>query len=758
MGAAALLSSQGAVRAAEAPALAAQARPGAELGEVIVTSRKREETVQSVAVSVTALDGARLARTNAKDLFQIAPLVSGVVFSRAPDDGLALTFRGLGTAARSQAFEQSVALFTDGVFVGKGRLYSTAFFDVDRMEFIKGTQSTVLGKNASLGAINVVTRQPGDAFSFEGQAGYEFIDGGYVIDAASDLPLSRKASLRLAVHDNDLGGWVHNDITDHNGPEHTDLGVRATLRVDLSDVLKVTASYQYADNGQRGASYQLVGPIPPAYGEGTLDDHTAQFTTQTASGDTIHDTASHIANIKGELQIGRFLLVSQSAYIHYDLDFKDDFDFSKDDSVNFNRREHYDQFTQEIRLQSPAGGKLDYMVGGFFLWSHWDSQEAQLWAVPEFPPPPAPITGQLFNGPFRNSYVQDSRAYSVFASGTWRLGRAIRLAGGVRYTREEKSVLYGRSNDAPLTIWNTIANPPFDPTPLSHDSDFVDGGVSLQYDLAGGVMAYLSYAHGSKSGGYVETNTVAVPPPLLVNGKVPAALVAAGSSIKDEFTDNYEAGLKTELLNHRLRINIAGFWTEIQDFQDTVFTGGTLGFITFNGPARSRGVEVESAFQADRFLRLDGALTFADATGVIQPIDPATNAPETDAAGDPVLRRYQRSQAPKFIADFSADYDGPLTARLNLRLGAHLHYRSSMFNQRQEEFLSKGLTTLDLSVGVASSDGRWGLDLTAKNVTDAISQDFASPSVDPRFGAFYGAYLAGPNPLRTVMLSVHFKY
>ena len=81
-----------------------------------------------------------------------------------------------------------------------------------------------------------------------------------------------------------------------------------------------------------------------------------------------------------------------------------------------------------------------------------------------------------------------------------------------------------------------------------------------------------------------------------------------------------------------------------------------------------------------------------------------------------------------------------------------------MYNQRQELFFSKALTTVDLSIGIESDDNKWGLDLIAKNVGNAISQDFASPSVDPRFGAFYGAYLAGPSPLRTITLSARIKY
>src|SRR5262245_17255641 len=98
----------------------------ADQGEIIVTAQKRSESVQRIPVSVTALSGEVLAESGVKDLFQAVTLVPGAVFSRAPDDGLALTFRGLGTAARPQAFEQSVAVFSDGVFLGKGRLYSTS--------------------------------------------------------------------------------------------------------------------------------------------------------------------------------------------------------------------------------------------------------------------------------------------------------------------------------------------------------------------------------------------------------------------------------------------------------------------------------------------------------------------------------------------------------------------------------------------------------------------------------------------------------
>ena len=573
--------------AAQTPPTADIASPA--VSEVIVTAEKRAERAQDVPITVTAVSGDTLTRAGAKDLFQIVTLIPGVVFSRAPDDGIALTFRGLGTFTRSAELEQSIALVEDGVPLAKGRLYSTSFFDTDRIEFIKGAEATLFGKNSSLGAIDVVDRQPGATPSFEGRAGYEAVDGGYTLDAAGDIPVSSKIQTRLALHYNDLDGWVHNDLTDHDGPEQKDTGLRAMVRAEPNDRLTLTALYQYADNRQIGYSMQLVGDIPPSEGDGVLDDHTSQYTSRTGDHDTQHRTRTDIASFKADWRLGSDTLTAQTSFIHYDLYYADDLDFSPDDTVTLIRKEHYNQVAQELRLQSPTGGRFDYMAGLFYLGSHWKSSEDQLWAVPDFPPPPDPASGQLFNGPFTNTFRDDNDTYSAYASGGYNITTKLRFTGGVRYSQVDKDIVYGRTAQAPLTIWNTIANPPFDPTPLHHHSAFLDGNASLQYALARDVMAYVSYGHGSKAGGFVETNTIAVPPGELVDGKVPAALVAQNAALKDEIAQSYEGGVKTLLFNRAVRLNIAGFLTTIQNFQDSVFTGGSLGFITFNDPVRSVG-------------------------------------------------------------------------------------------------------------------------------------------------------------------------
>ena len=728
----------GAISVAESPAA---------LDKIVVTAQKRSESAQSVPITVSTLSGATLQQYEVKDLFQAVTLVPGVIFSRAPDDGLGLTFRGLGAAARPEAFEQSVALFTDGVFMGKGRLYTTSFFDVDRMEFIHGTQSTLLGKNASVGAISVVTRQPGSTFSADTTVGYEFINHGYMVDSAVDLPFGNGFSTRLAVHYNDLNGSIDNTATGNNVPIDKDLGLRLSALWTPIELLKVTASYQYADNERIGTGMQLIGALPPGFGEGVLNHQETEYTDRTRNGDAIHNMYSSIASLKADLQLGYSDLIAQTAYVHYRLNFDDDFDFNIDPYIDFQRYEEYHQFTQELRFQSDTSKALQYMVGAFYLNNHWDSTENQLWDVPAFPPPPSPISGQLYNGPFSNHFIQDANTESAFASGKYALTSEWAVSGGVRYTREDKQVLFGRTPFAPFTIWNSIANPPFAPTPLAHDSAFWDGNVSVDYQVTTTAMLYAAFAHGSKSGGYVETNSIAVPPPMLVNGKVPAALVAAGAAIADEFTKSYEIGVKSEWLERRLRLNLAIFKIDVKNFQDSVFTGGPLGFLTTNSPANSKGVEVETAFRLTSHLRFDGAVTYADATQVVRPV--INGVLLVNGSGAPVYQSFTRPQAPKITATVGADYGWSFANSLAAHVGLHALHRSAMFNERQEEFPSNELTTLDISTGIATAEGRWKFDVIAKNITNAIAADFGGPSVDPRFRE-----LESPNPGRSVMLTV----
>ncbi len=714
--------------AAAGPLLAQES----QLPEVTVTAQKRAESSQDVPLTISALSGDELAQANVRDLLQVADYVPGMVFSRAPDDGMALTFRGLGSPARSQAFDESIGVFMDGIFLEKARLYSSAFFDLDRAEFIKGTDSTVLGKNTSLGAIDLSTRQPGTAYEADVRLAGEFADGGQVYDLGIDLPLVSGIAVRQALHYNDTNGWVKNTATGRSVPIDDDFGSRTTILINRWDDFSVSASYQRSNNKRLGTPYQIVDPgLNPLYGEGVLNDREDVFTALTKTGETTHIDEINLYDLKLAWQLGRYSLVSQTARVDYNLNNDDDFDFSPQPWIDFIRLENYQQFTEELRLTSPENQPLAFIAGAFVFHSDWHSIEHQLWGIPNWPAD-TPIAGQLFNGPFTNDFNQKTDSQSAFGTATWHLADRWRVTAGLRYTDETKDVLYGRSNAAPFTIWNTVANPPFPTTPLYFSDSFLDGNANLQYSLGDNEMLYLAYGHGTKSGGYVETNTDAYP---LFDDP------AVDSRIKSEVAQTVEAGIKATILDHDLRLNGSLFHTGIRNFQDTIFTGAVAGFITDNLPARTQGVDLGLEWQASRTLRLASAITYADAT-------------ETPSAQDLALvpsitcHVCRATQAPYWNGTADLDYQRPITSALKLVATAHLRYRGSMFNQQGDSYPSQPYRPVDLSLGLEAADGKWSVVGSVKNANNSLSEDFASPSVAPNF-----AGLASPAPLRTIWLA-----
>jgi iron complex outermembrane recepter protein len=707
---------------------------GEQLEEVTVTAQKRAESSQDVPLSITTVSADEMSRANVRNLFQIADYVSGMVFSRAPDDGMALTFRGLGSPARSQAFEESIGVFMDGIFLAKARLYSGAFFDLDRAEMVKGTDTTLLGKNTSLGAISLITRQPGAEYDADVTAAREFADGGETYDLGFDLPLTPAFAIREAVHYNDTAGWVKNAATGRSVPIDDDFASRTTAVLHPGDDFTASASYQRSNNKRLGTPYQIIDPnLNPIYGDGALNDHEDVFTGLTKTGETTHTSEINFYSLKLQWDLDKYSLVSQTARVDYNLNYDDDFDFSPEPWTDFIRLENYQQFTEEIRLASPTGPPVDYIVGAFVFHSDWHSIEHQDWGVPDWPPG-TPIAGQLFNGPFTNDFNQKTDSKSAFATATWHWAEQWRLTTGLRYSDERKDTLFGRTNAAPLTIWNTAANPPFPTTALPFSDSFLDGNANLQFSPSSAEMVYLAYGHGTKTGGYVETNTDAYPV---------FADPAVDSRIKSEVAQTVEAGIKSTLLNRSLRVNASIFHTAISNFQDTLFTGAAAGFITENLPARTRGFEIESAWQAGRALRLAAAVTYSDAT-------------ETRTAQDAVLvptilcHVCRATQSPTWNATAEGDYERPITADLNLLAAAHFRYRGSMYSQQGDSFPSAPYRPLDLSLGVASGTGNWSLVGLVKNANNSLSEDFASPSVAPNF-----AGLASPAPLRTVWLTAN---
>lgn len=730
----------------------------AELEEITVTAQKREQSIQDVPITVTAVGGDTLDEFGIDDLFEVANLVPGMVFSRAPDDGLALTLRGLGTPARTQSFDQSVAVFQDGMFVGKGRMYSSAFFDVERMEVIKGTQSTLLGKNSSLGAISIITRKPGNELGGFAKIGGEFENGGYSVDGALDIPFSDTAAVRLAGHYVDKDGWVENLLTGSDVPADEDLGLRATLVASPTDRLSLTAALQHSSSERQGNGFQFVDngnffppPVADIYGEAVLDDTKTAICPECPNGESFHDTDVNSASLTIEYEIGNDTFTSVTSYSEYDLKFFDDFDFGNaiDEvtwaifdpgtvnlySTYFERDEDYDQISQEFRLTSPAGEQFEYVVGAFLFESDWTSSEQQFWSTPNFPPP-AP--GDLFNGPYTNNFTQNTQTVSLFGQGTRNFSDAFRASLGIRYTDESKDIVFERVQGTPATLWNSIINPPFD-SPLTFDDDFVNGNLSFQWDATDTTMLYAAYGVGSKTGGFAESAEVGSGDPSL-------DVALNGARVKTETAKSFELGAKMSLANGAAQLNLAIFQTDIDDFQETSFqvSGAQAFFLTRNIDVESNGVEIDGQWQISDAVRLMGDATYADSTN----------------AGDGT----QLAQAPNLTGSLGFRVEAPLSSWGEFTASGFVRYRDKMVSQINETFPSDSLTTVDLTLGISDIDGTWRFNLVGQNILDEVATDFSGPPAAP-IGAIFGAppgdqgiTSESPSQLRSIWLQASYHY
>jgi iron complex outermembrane receptor protein len=700
--------------------------------EVIeVTSQKRVQSLQDVPVTVSAISGAMLDKYGVDDLFKVADLVPGMVFSRAPDDGLALTLRGLGTPARTQSFDQSVALFLDGMFVGKGRMYSAAFFDVERLEVIKGTQSTLLGKNTSLGAISIVTKKPRDTLGGYLQGAVELENGGYSIDGAIDIPLSDDLAIRVSTRMSEQDGWVENLATKRDVPKDNDAGVRLTAMYTPHDDLTITANYQHSKSERIGNGYQYVDNgkyIPDAVidliGEVDLDDTKTALCEECPNNESFHDTTVDTFSLTIDKEFSNFSLTSITSYAQYDMHFWDDFDFGLpiDEltyltegnanfySTYFERVEDFDQASQEFRVMSTADSKLEYIAGLFFFQSDWDSSETQNFRTPNFPPP---LQGEIFNGTFTNNFVQKTSTVSAYGQGTYHLSDDFRMTLGLRYTSEDKEVQFDRIQGDYATLWNSVINPPFE-SDLTFDDSFVNGNFNLQYDLHKDIMLYASYGLGTKTGGFAESAEVGSADPSL-------DVSEGGAAVKSEEAQTYEMGTKLSLLNQRMNLNLAVFKTDIKDFQETSFlvTEGSAAFLTRNVDVESEGFEIDLKLQATADLIINGGLTYAK----------SVNADDGS----------ELAQAPKITSVLGFLYETEVDSiNMTLHSSGFVRYRDKMVSQINETFPSGSLTTADFTVGLRNAEDLWGVELIVSNLFNERGSDFSGPPAAP-IGALFGA-------------------
>lgn len=669
---------------------AGQALPVLE--EVLVTAQKRVQNVQDIPVTINVVRAELLDNFSIRNTADLADSVPGLTIQATPQNLAQVAIRGLGTGSASESLDQSVGLFIDGIWSGRVRDFQTALFDVERVEVIKGTQNTLLGKNSSLGALSIVSRRPGDSFGGYLQGDYETEFGSSYLTGAVDIPTTL-GNYRLAFNAVDESGYVDNNATENEVPEREQTTLRLSAQFGLGATGRLDISYEYDDLQITGDTFQpdrdslgFMQAMDPEADIGLDQDKTA-FTSYSSHGDADDEQTSQRVVVQYEQGLGDFTFTSLTGWSEYDNDRLTDTDFLSVDYLTSVFTSDYEQFTQELRITSPQGERVDYMLGLYYHDSDMDYANITDSAFP----PPFTIDVGPFSFPVDSSslltYTQDTQILSGFGQASINLGERWNLTLGLRYTEEDKDAVWARER---LRSGGLLADaladqlsPEVPPTDLQRSEYNLDGSASLQLDVSDQAIAYLSWASGSKSGGF--TNNVAVP---------------EEAEFDTEKAQTTELGFKWQLAGGAGLLNAALFYTDIDDFQVVSFIG--TGFLTSTVPARSQGLELETRWLLGPNLLLGASATYVDA----EEKDSGLTLP----------------YAPGWSAALDASWTLPLAlANLEWRLEGAINYRDEQFQQRLEASPDSALTLLDLRFVAAHPDGHWELALVGRNLLDESS-------------------------------------
>jgi iron complex outermembrane receptor protein len=711
------------------------ADPGS-LEEVIVTARKTEENIQDTPVAVTALTAAALEERAITNISEIASSTPSLRFDpvaaiSGSSNSVTVFMRGVGQTDFNLTIDPGVGIYVDGVYISRsvGALLDTA--DIDRIEVLRGPQGTLFGKNTIGGAIAITSLRPATELGFTAELAAGSFDRADVRFTA-DVPLSDEWRLHFTGARFTRDGYVERlydgeDASDRDAlmgrlvTEWTPGDATLTLALDGSRsreaTVGATALKIYEVNPSpatipvhfptisnlllNGASCVPPNPgrlsDPVCYNEQWLSGDPRKTW---AAGSNVSDADVWGASLTAEFPLGSLRFKSITAYRELDSDFDLDTDVSPVALVNTANDYQQEQFSQEFQLSGESGERLRWLLGLYYLGER--GTDVNL------------LTTVLTT--FRSGGSVDNDSYAAFGQLIWDVAPRTALTLGGRYTSETKRF----SPDQVILTTLPVPGLPFAPgdrvLPLGEvatESDEFTPSVSLDYEFADTVMAYVSYARGFKSGGF--TQRIFPPEP-----ETP--------SFEPEFVDTYETGLKTELLDRRLRWNSAVFYSEYTD-QQVIVIDGFAPKVRNAGDSRIWGVESEIEAIASPRLRLNGSVSYLNAE--YTSIDPRAAPVNIDS---------MLVNTPEWMVSLGltgvlwANGSGELSTRWDWSYSSELAKDS----ENTPELIQEAYDTVNASVTYARADGRWALTVGGTNLTD---EDYlVSGNYNPAIGAVYGIY------------------
>ncbi|MEH6581359.1 MAG: TonB-dependent receptor [Halioglobus sp.] len=679
------------------------------LEEVIVTATKRASSLQDVAVAVSALSADMIADNQIIQTADIANLVPSLTVQQGSEpSNSSFNVRGLGTQSFSEGVEPSVATLVDGVVLGRSAMAFGQLPDIERVEVLRGPQGTLFGKNASAGVINFISKRPTE--SLEADVSLMAIeDGEYRVAGTISGPISSNLAYRLTGSYIDADGWIENvyDGKDYNG--HEDKLAKAKLLWTPTDSLEIGYTVDWAESdckctvstareAEEPSATRLL-PVVASEDNNTLNTSTSQ--TPLSENESI----GHAIHI--DWQIGDYTVTSISAWRSWDFISSTGLGLLPEDPLGFatTREKEQEQFTQELRLNSPADQYISYVAGLFYFDQTIDSQTNQIL--------------ELINRDIDSDITVDTANYAAFGEAVVNMSERWRLTIGGRYTNDEIDYKFKRTGSA-----DAIDPAVSDGT----DEDDLSGKLALQWDVNNSTMTYVSYAQGYKGPAY---------------SLVQSTDVENLEPIEPESSDAWEWGIKSSLFDNSMSVNLAIFYTDFENFQAEAFVPGATdeepgNFETTNaGEVSTEGVELDLSWRATENLTIYGGVAYINAEiddypdgacsfGQQAEGDPGSCANPPLGTGTQDLSGGDLPHSPDWRLTLNANYLLPLTSMpFDLIFKGNYRWQDEvLFDLSQDEgTIQDSYEILDLAVELRDRDDHYSVVVFVKNAAD---QDYVT--------------------------------
>jgi iron complex outermembrane receptor protein len=693
-----------------------------ELAEVVVTARRREETLREVPIAVTALTARAIETAGIEDIADLDTEVPNLTIYAARGSSSTVTayIRGVGQSDPLWGVDPGVGVYLDDVYIARPQGALLDIVDVSRIEVLRGPQGTLYGKNTIGGAIKYITKPLDPEFS--GSVGLTL--GNYSqqdIRASINTPLGSDALVgRVSIGSFNRDGFGENRITGQQVSDKEILVGRITLGATLSESTNIVLSADWLDDqsGVRGAqrlnAFNSFDPTRTA----PLDDRYDVLNDMPNVNDTSMTGASLTANFSLS---DAWLLKSVTAWRESDTDTNIDFDLLPRPIVNVRALYSDEQFTQEFQGTYDGGGALSGVIGAYYF-----NGEAG-----------GTVLNNFLNASFGNTNgVVYTDSMSVYGEGVWRFSDQFSATVGMRYTAETKEADVLNQAFRFSNFTQVIATP----ADFNSEEDFnsFSPKLSLDYTLADGTLLYGLVSRGFKSGGFnIRANVTAVP--------------RSAEPFDDESVTSFELGTKTAFFDDHVYLNAAIFRNDYKDIQLSVFTAfdsngdGTddafFGDFTNAGEGTVQGAEFEMSARFDNGFGLQANYAYLDAV-YDEFIDRGVN----------IADNQRFTNAPRNSGGITALYTmtafgGELTARANYSRQSKVYPTTDLSEVIAQD--SYGLVNAGL---IWRGDANWTLALQGTNLSD---KQYRTTGYNiPVLGIVSGFY----GPPRQVSLSARYEF